>query len=267
MHRLFAKTYHTGIIDTPFGHKYYVNADFTATGSPYKPIEKFISNNVLQYYANTHSNAHNGKLMSHYIEQSKSIIRSCTNAHEDDKIIFTGNGCTGAIIHLIHALNLKQELTPKAVVFLSVSEHHSNYLPWTHLPVDLEIISVQQNGQINLTELTKKMQMYSDRPLKICSFIAGSNVTGVLQPTIELARVAHQHGFLIMFDYAAIAPYIPINIHTDSASYYDAVYISPHKFLGGPGSSGVLIANSKLFFNQVPFCPGGGTVRFVCKKF
>ncbi len=252
-------------ITTPYGQLYYVNADYTASGAVYKPIENFMREEVYKYYANTHSNAHNGQLMASYIDQAKNLIRKSVNAKVCDKVIFTGNGCSGAIMHIIHLLELKTETTPKTIVFVSVAEHHSNYLPWTHLPVELIIIPMTSEGIVDTTALRRKLEEYRQHP-KICSFIAGSNVTGVIQPVREISILVHQYGGLIFWDYAGCAPYVPIDMHNiggDPNSYFDAIFISPHKFLGGPGSPGVLVANYKIFKNDVPFCPGGGTVRFV----
>jgi selenocysteine lyase/cysteine desulfurase len=255
-------------IITPFGKRRYINADYTASGGVSPPIEKFINEKVLPFYSNTHSNAHNGQLMSSYISQVKESIRKSVSAKPCDKIILTGNGCTGAIVHLIHILNLRTETKPRTTVFISVAEHHSNYLPWTHLPVDLVIVPVKEDGLIDSSFYLEKIKVLKreGRPF-IASFIAGSNITGIYQPVLALAKLTHRYGGLIFYDYAAIAPYVQINMHSDEESYFDAIFISPHKFLGGPGTPGLLIANNKLFRNEIPFCPGGGTVRFVCTKF
>lgn len=259
----------TSVIATPYGKKYFVNADFTATGTSYYPIQKYMNNRILPYYSNVHSNAHNGRLMAHFVNQSKELIRASIGAKPCDKIIFTGNGCSGAVIHLIHSLNLRQRTSPKTTVFLSVGEHHSNYLPWTHLPVDLKVIPFKEDGILDLKELKRELALCKG-PI-IGSFIAGSNVTGVIQPVYAIAKMVHRAGGLVFLDFAASAPYVPISMHGDRDgdpdTYFDAIFVSPHKFLGGQGTPGLLVANNKLFRNDIPFCPGGGTVRFVCKKF
>jgi selenocysteine lyase/cysteine desulfurase len=249
-------------ITTPFGRVYYINADCTASGSPYKPIESFMKEKVIKYYANAHSNAHNGQLMSSYMNQAKDAVRRSVNAKPCDRVIFTGNGCSGAIIHIIHLLDLKTLSSPKTVVFVSVAEHHSNYLPWTHLPVELVIVPMTNMGLLDTDYLESALKQHS-RSAKICSFIAGSNVTGIIQPVHEVSELVHRYNGLIFWDYAGCAPYVAIDMHKGPASYFDAIFISPHKFLGGPGSPGVLVANHRMFKNEVPFCPGGGTVRFV----
>jgi selenocysteine lyase/cysteine desulfurase len=259
---------YTHKITTPFGVVSPVNADYTASGAPYDPIETFIRDKVLPYYANTHSNAYNGQLMANYIAQSKDLIRKSVGAKECDKVIFTGTGCSGAIIHLIHTLNLRVATKPITVVFITVAEHHSNYLPWQHLPVKVVVIPMLDDGKINTDNLVDNLKKYANNP-KICCFIAGSNVTGVLQPVDQVSQLVHRYNGLIFWDYAGCAPYVTINMHKNEASgmYFDGIVLSPHKFLGGPGTPGVLVANCKTFRNNEPFCPGGGTVRFVCKKF
>jgi len=259
----------SSVIQTPFGNKYFINADFTASGIIYKPIERYIGSNILPYYSNVHSNAANGQLMAHYVTQAKEMIRKAVNAKPCDKLIFSGNGCSGAVIHLIHILNLKSTATKKWTVYVTVAEHHSNYLPWTHLNVNLVIVPLKPNGLIDIAFLKRALKGPHEGGI-ICSFIAGSNVTGVLQPIYALAKLVHQYNGLIFFDFAASAPYVPINLHNeleDPGYYFDAIFISPHKFLGGPATPGLLIAHHKLFKNKEPFCPGGGTVRFVCKKY
>jgi len=248
-----------------------INADFTASGMIYPPIERFIARRVLPYYSNVHSNAHNGQLMSHYIEQSKQSIRRSVGAKPCDRVIMTGNGCSGAIAHLIHLLNIRVETNPKTVVFISVAEHHSNILPWKHLPVILDVVPLLEDGTIDTVYLLERLQRYDEagHPL-ICSFIAGSNVTGVIQPFYDITRAVRNlatGGVLVFWDFAGCGPYVKIQMHRDKWSYFDAIMMSPHKMLGGPGTPGLLVANHRLFRNEEPYCPGGGTVRFVCRDF
>lgn len=255
-------------IETPFGTKYIIGADIMASGYIFKPVEN-VMNIIHRYYANTHSNAHNGKMMSKCIEWSKNIIRKEINANQNDQIIFTGNGCSGAVIHLIHALDLPK-YQMDVVVFISVAEHHSNHLPWTHTCAKVEIVPIDKNGAVDMKWLKNKLKFYNDNKYMIIgSFNAGSNVTGTMQNCGELSVLIHSYGGLAIFDFAGSGPYTDINMHTNDSigNYYDAVMISPHKFLGGPGSPGLLVARSELFSNEVPFGPCGGTVRFVCKSF
>jgi selenocysteine lyase/cysteine desulfurase len=267
--QLYSLTYGHPPIQTPFGHRYIINADVTASGYPNRLVESIIENQILPYYSNTHSNAYNGRLMSHYIEQSKEIIRKSIGARKCDQIIFTGNGCSGAINHLIHCLNLKNQSRENIVVFISKAEHHSNHLPWTHLPVTLVYIPLLKNGLIDVNYLNKQLKQYQNYKTILASFIATSNVTGVHQPVNLISQAVHKYKGLIFWDYAASAPYVPIDIHhnDESGQYFDAIFISVHKFFGGPGTPGILVANQNLFKNNVPYCPAGGTVRFVCPTF
>jgi len=267
--QLYQYTYGHPSIRTPFGYRYMINADTTASGCPNKLIEMYIQNRVLPLYNNTHSNAYTGRMMSYYLNLSKNIIKKSLNCHDLDQIIFTGNGCSGAVNHLIHCLNLRLHTPEETVVFISKAEHHSNHLPWVHLPITLVYVPILSNGLIDIDFLERELIKYQFYPHKIASLIATSNVTGVHQNTYQISHLIHQHHGLIFWDFAASAPYYPINIHYNDGNgeYYDAVFISPHKFFGGPGTPGLLVANRSLFKNKVPYCPAGGTVRFACPSY
>lgn len=268
--QLYSMTYGHVKIQTPFGSKFVINADVTATGYPNKMIESILDHQILPYYSNTHSNAYCGRLMSHYIEQAKETIRQSVNAQKCDRIIFTGNGCSGAINHLIHCLNLRNHSYDTTVVFITKAEHHSNFLPFTHLPVTLIYIPLlMDTGLINQKVLIEYLKKYKKYKNIIASFIASSNVTGVNQDVNTISKIVHKYGGLMFWDYAASAPYVPIDMHQDhlNGKYFDAIFISTHKFFGGPGTPGILVANQNLFKNSVPYCPSGGTVRFVCPSF
>ena len=263
---IYKNTYGCPIYSTPFGNRYMINADATASGFFYKPIDIFIQNNIVPYYNNTHSNAFGGQMMNLYITKSKEMISKSINANKKDKILFTGNGCTGAIQHIIHMLNLKEKNEQKPVVFISEAEHHSNDLPWRHLPIDLIIIPIDLNtGLIKLDKLNKYLKKFSDRKVKLISFIAVSNITGVIQHIDDICILGHKYGAIVMFDYATGGPYVPINMHKDetTGNYIDIIVMSIHKFLGGPGTPGLLAVRDSCCRNDIPFCPGGGTVRFV----
>lgn len=252
----------TPIIKTPFGKRNIIYADYTASGKPYKRIEDFINNKILPYYANIHSNAYCGRLMSKYIAKSKEQIKNSTNCNASDKIIFTGSGSSCAITHFIHILDFKE--TEKNIVIISEFEHNSNFLPWKHKPVNLEIIKTKENGLLNLEVLEETLIKYKDYDKKIISISGGSNITGIKQEINIISKLGHKYNFYVCFDFAAIAPYVQINMHTDDKNldYIDALYISPHKFLGGMETPGLLIANKCTFKNECPYFPSGGTVRF-----
>lgn len=264
--QLYKMTFGHPKIMTPFGYRYVINADVTASGYPNKMIETYMQNRILPYYNNTHSNAVTGRMMSHYIHKSKQIIKREINAHADDQIIFTGNGCSGAVNHLIHCLDLQHQSPENTVVFISKAEHHSNHLPWVHLPITLVYVPLLKNGLFDLEFLERQLTIYQRYTRIYVSLTATSNVTGVHQHTTKVSQLIHKYGGYVFWDYAASSPYVKINMHTNdnNGQYYDAIYMSVHKFFGGPGTPGVLIAHRRLFQNDVPYCPAGGTVRFAC---
>lgn len=262
--------YNNSWMTSPFGNKPIIYADSTASGIIYKPIVEYMNANVYPFYSNTHSNAIYGKYMNELIEYSKKQIRSEYNCDDiNDQIIFTGNGCTGAILHLIHAMKLKNTLQ-KIVVFVSITEHHSNYLPWKHLPVIMELTPLDVNGNLNYRFIQERMHYWKSAGARIiASFSGASNVSGVIEDWYKISKLVHFYDGIILWDMAACAPYVEINMHKNDTEgeYMDAIFVSPHKFLGGPGCPGLLIAHKKLFINDIPYCPGGGTVRFVCKNY
>lgn len=268
---IYRNTFGNPYMQTPFGRRYMICADSTASGSYYIPIENYVARNVAPYYNNTHSNAFGGQMMNWFIQQAKDTIAKSVGIYKNPnyRILFTGNGCTGAIQHVIHMLNLRD---PKedAVVFITEAEHHSNDLPWRHLPIDLVVIPVDKTtGLVELPTLRSYLKKYSQKTLKLISFIAVSNITGVIQPLDEICKMGHSFGALVMFDFATGSPYLPIQMSRDdeSGNYMDIITVSTHKFLGGPTTPGVLIFKTTCCRNDVPFCPGGGTVRFVTSSF
>jgi len=259
-------THKTRIINTPFGKRHIIYADYTASGQSYPKIEKFIKHNILPYYANTHSNAYCGKLMAKYIKASKQQIKQSINCNDTDKIIFTGTGTSCAITHFIHLLNLKKE--DKNIVVISEFEHNSNFLPWRHEPVDLQIVKNLDNGLIDLNDLEQILDKHKSYDKKIIACSAGSNITGIIQNTSAISILGHKYGFKVAFDYAAVGPYVKINMHklSNKYDYIDAIYLSPHKFLGGIGTPGLLVANECIFLNDCPYFPSGGTVKYTSKS-
>jgi selenocysteine lyase/cysteine desulfurase len=198
-------------------------------------------------------------------------------------VIFCGTGATGAIDKLVQVLGVRipSELDDRLriadaipaeerpVVFVGPYEHHSNELPWRESIADVVTIHEDADGRVDLGQLEDELRQYADRPLKIGSFSAASNVTGIVTDVEQVAIVLHRHGALSCWDYAAAGPYLPIDMNPSPElqdghlAYKDAVFISPHKFVGGPGTPGILVAKRSLFRSRVPTVPGGGTVRFV----
>ena len=137
----------------------------------------------------------------------------------------------------------------------------SNELPWRESIADVVVIPLDGKGQLDLAALEDALTKYVDRPLRIGSFSAASNVTGVRTDVPGVTSILKRHGALAFFDYAAAAPYTGIDMNGHPS--LDAVFISPHKFIGGPGTPGVLIVKEQLLTNPIPATVGGGTVIYV----
>ncbi|CAF4390161.1 unnamed protein product [Rotaria sp. Silwood2] len=246
-----------------------IYADYTASGRGLIFIEYCMMNNVLPYYANTHSENNACALQtSKFREGSRTIIKQCVNATDDDVVIFTGSGSTAAINKLVDVLQLRNEdVQRKTVVFISRFEHHSNILPWKETGVEVIQIPNTKEGLIDQDYLKKQLKHYHNTIQKhiICAFNAASNVTGIRTDTDHISKLVHQYDGWIFWDYAAAAPYVKIDMNPSEKAYKDAVFISTHKFIGGPSTPGILIAKKKLFTNRVPSGVGGGTVNFVTR--
>ncbi len=269
------------LIPTAFGQKPMVYADYTASGRSLSFIEDYIRDKVLPFYANTHTEtSYTGAHTTALREQSRQIIRQALNGSEDDQIIFCGPGATAAINKLIDILNLRLPADlaerhqlldqipaeQRPVVFIGPYEHHSNELPWRESIADVEVIPLNQQGQLDTDVLEQTLKNYQQRPLKIGSFSAASNVTGIKTDTDLVSALLHQYDAMALWDYAAAAPYVGIDMNSQSDfgdSSKDAVFISTHKFIGGPGTPGILVVKKHLLTNTVPAVPGGGTVLYV----
>jgi len=260
------------VLETPFGTMPLVYADWTASGRLYAPIEQKISEEFAPFIANTHTKTtQTGSLMTTAYEQARHIIKQHVHANDDDILIFAGNGMTGAINKLQRILGLKlhekfkdkihikEEERP--VVFVSHMEHHSNQTSWLETIADVEIIPYLDFKNIDFEGFKKLLHKYKNRQMKIASVTACSNVTGLMPDYYQVAELIHEYNGYCFVDFACSAPYVNIDMHpTVPAQQLDAIFFSPHKFLGGPGTSGVLIFNRELYNNKVPDHPGGGTV-------
>lgn len=257
---------------TPYGKQKIIYADWIAGGRMYHPIERILTERFGPFVANTHTEAsETGTLMTNAYHHAHQLIKKHVNAGPNDVIITAGSGMTTVINkfqrmlglrvcgELAHKVCLKTSERP--VVFITHMEHHSNHTSWFETMADVVQLKPGADLLVDPGELRHELEKYKDRKLKIGSFTACSNVTGIETPIHELARIMHSYGGVCVADYAASAPYVDINMHPgDPMEKLDAVMFSPHKFLGGPGSSGVLIFDSSFYTSKVPDNPGGGTV-------
>ena len=259
---------------SPYGEKKIIYTDWTASGRLYRPIEEKILNECGPFVANTHTETTvTGTAMTLAYHEARHIIKRHVNANSDDILITDGTGMTGVVNKFQRILGLRipenlKEFTSiptelKPVVFISHMEHHSNQTSWLETIADVEIIPANEAGLFCLDQLKLLLEKYKNRSFKIASITSCSNVTGIKTPYHEVAKLMHQNNGVCFVDFACSGPYVPIDMHPqDADAYLDAIFFSPHKFLGGPGTSGVLIFNKNLYKNNVPDCPGGGTVMW-----
>jgi len=268
----------TSTVTTPFGDRLLFYADLTATGRFVHFVETWLAE-VRPFYANTHTSVSStGRVMSALREEARAVVGRAVNAGPDDVVMFVGSGATAAINKLVgllgiripepleRAYRLSEHIpeTMRPVVYIGPYEHHSNELPWVESIATVVEIALDEHGGISLDDLETKLAQYRGRPLQIGAFSAASNVTGVLTAVGPIAASLHAAGAYAVFDYAASGPYVPIDMHpSDPAARIDALFVSTHKFMGGPNASGVLVAHRSLFRSRVPERPGGGTVSYV----
>ena len=259
---------------SPFGTKKIVYTDWTASGRLYQSIENKLINEFGPFVANTHTETTvSGTAMTMAYHQARKIIKKHVNANADDILINDGTGMTGVVNKFQRILGLKVPENLKncfeipaekrPIVFISHMEHHSNQTTWLETIADVIVVPACEKGLFCLDNFSSLLEKYKGRNIKIASVTACSNVTGIKTPYHEIAKIMHQNNGVCFVDFACSGPYVKIDMHPeDPEAYLDAIFLSPHKFLGGPGTSGVLIFNKKLYKNMVPDNPGGGTVSW-----
>ncbi len=256
---------------SPFGTKIIIYSDWIASGRLYHPIEAKLLE-IGELLGNTHTETTvTGKTMTQLYNLAKKNIKNHVNASQDDILIASGAGMTGVVNKFQRILGLKVhekfkhkisfDEKERPIVFITHMEHHSNQTSWLETICDVELINPDEKGYVDIEHFKELLEKYKDRPVKIASITHCSNVTGIQVPVHQIAKLIHKTGGYCFVDYACSAPYTDIDMHPeDKEERLDAIYFSPHKFLGGPGSSGVLVFHSSLYNNKVPDNPGGGTV-------
>ena len=257
---------------TPYGEQKILYGDWIASGRLYGPIEQKMLNSFGPFVGNTHTETSiTGTTMTQAYHHAQQLIKKHVHADSNDVLITTGFGMTSAVLKLQRILGLRvpEQLRSyvkldgrlKPVIFVTHMEHHSNQTTWLESIADVVVLQPDSRGLVDVNDLVVQLERHKNRRTKIGAFTACSNVTGIQTPYHELAKIMHQHGGVCFVDFAASAPYVEIDMHpADPLEKLDAIYFSPHKFLGGPGTSGVLIFDSKLYQIQHPDQPGGGTV-------
>ena len=261
--------------DSPTGKRRIIYADWTASGRLYRPIEDKLLNEFGPFVANTHTETSvTGTAMTLAYHKARHIIKRHVNAGATDCLISYGSGMTGVINKFQRILGLKipEKLRPnfeikeweRPIVFVTHMEHHSNQTSWLETICDVEVIAPDTEGLVDLNNLDFLLKKYQNRAVKIAAVTACSNVTGIQTPYHDIATMMHRTGGLCFVDFACSAPYVSIDMHPPQYpdGFLDAIYFSPHKYLGGPGTAGILIFNAALYDNRVPDNPGGGTVKW-----
>jgi len=260
------------VLPGPYGPRRLTYADYTASGRALDMVEDAVRRHVLPGYANTHSESSaTGRRTTGLREQARAQIHQAVGGTADDLVVFCGSGTTAAVDKLTRLLGVDRRREPvperdRPVVLVGPYEHHSNELPWRESAADVVAVGVDRDGGIDLADLRDKLAAVRNRPLRVGCFSAASNVTGILSDTARVTALLHRHGALAVWDYTAAAPYVPIRMREpspDGVDAKDAVVFSPHKFVGGPQTPGVLVVRRELTGRPVPTAPGGGTVAFV----
>ena len=256
---------HHAIISGPLGNRPLLYADYVASGRALRQIEDFVLTELLPFYANSHTEAsYVGGFMTNLRREARDILRAEVNASKDHAVIFTGSGATAGINRISHLICLKEMVSKMLmpVVLIGPYEHHSNILPWRESGAEVIEVLEAEGGGPCMTSLSQTLKRVKGRPI-VGAFSAASNVSGIVTDVVAVTRVLKAAGAIVVWDYAGGAPYLPIDLCPANDALIDAVVVSPHKFVGGPQATGVLILRHDIVQTNTPTLSGGGTVRFV----
>lgn len=259
---------------TPYGKKPLIYTDWIASGRLYRPIDEKMTNTIGPFIGNTHTETSvTGSAMTQAYHYALKQIKKHVGAREKDIIISSNSGMTGVVNKFQRILGFKIhekfrncieiEENERPIIFVTHMEHHSNQTSWLETIAEIQLINATKDGLVDLCHLQELLNKYKTRKKKIAAVTSCSNVTGVFTPYHEIASLMHKNGGLCFVDFACSAPYIDINMRPEKEDeHLDAIYFSPHKFLGGPSGTGILIFDPKLYTNKIPDNPGGGTVEW-----
>ncbi len=253
-------------IETPFGPKPLLYADYVASGRALRQVEDFVMTEVLPFYANSHTEAsHCGETMTRMRTEARAVIAELTRAGPDCHVIFTGSGATSGLNRIVGLLDVAARVRAgeRVEVLIGPYEHHSNILPWRESGATVTEVPEAPDGGVDCDALQELLLERRGADLMIGSFSAASNVTGILTDPDPVTRLLKAQGAFAIWDYAGGGPYLPMDMQPSGNCARDAIVFSAHKFPGGPGASGVMIVRDTILSRQTPTLPGGGTVSFV----
>lgn len=251
------------LLDGPRGAIPMLYADYVASGRPLRQVEEFVQTQVLPFYANSHTeDSHCGATVTALRKQARAFIAQSCNCTDDHAVVFSGSGATAAVNRLVHLFGVKRAWFERPVtVLIGPYEHHSNILPWREAGAKVIEIAEAPDGGVDMGALDAALSRARGRV--IGAFSAMSNVSGIQSDVIAVTRRLKRAGALAIWDFAGAGPYVPIDMQPAQDALIDAVVISPHKFLGGPAGTGLLVVRKDAVRLHKPSVPGGGTVRFV----
>lgn len=249
----------------PYGDKTLVYADYVASGRALAQIERFVLEEVLPFYANSHTEAsYCGGFMTRLRREARGVIGNFCGATDQHAVIFTGSGATSGINRLVKLFGVTDAVAAGRNVRIIIGpyEHHSNILPWRESGAEVIEIPEQPGGGPDMVLLQSALQKNA-ADLTICAMSAASNITGIVSDVTAITTMVKSAGAKMIWDYAGGGPYLPIAMSPATNAPIDAIVVSPHKFIGGPGASGVLVLRHDALATSKPSWPGGGTVKFV----